>query len=296
MDRFPAVLPLLIACFLQVVAASSVPASFHRRVGTAGATEVVVRMAGGSLSVQGRGGPEIEVTSPSSGMEDALHINRDGDRIVFEVVGSGARQAAEIHLDVPKSSRLTVETTSAGVAVSGVEGDLEIQTDTGDIDLRAGSGGRAVKIATVAGMVDVVAEVRSLVIDTVSGGVRFRGRAALIVSTVSGSVRIEGQLRDSSEILGVSARVDLEGDLAPGARLKVSSHTGDVTLTLERREPVSFALSTFTGRITSNGQRVRPGERGGDVFLGAKGAEAGTRRVEIGTFSGAISLRYLSEP
>ena len=256
-------------------------------------TEVVVAMGAGSLSVMGWDRSEIEITSPTASLADSLQVRRETGKIVLEpgVTDLGERLVGELHLRLPHGSDLHIASTSAGIVISDMTGDLEIQTDAGNVDVSA-PGARSLQVATVAGAVDVRAEADVLSLATVSGSIRFRGRGALNLTTVSGSMRIDAELRGTNTIRAVSARVDFEGSLAPETQLAITSHTGDVRLVLAERDPVRFELSTFDGRITRNGERVRVGAHGGEITFDLGGSSTDGRRVEIGTFSGEISLRH----
>ncbi len=285
-------LAMVLLC-AALAAPGSVLGSTVRKEPVAPGAEVVISMGAGSLSVMGWDRPEIEITSPTASLAETLQVRREPGRVVLEpgVTEHGEMPVGELHLRLPRGSDLHIASTSAGIVISGMTGDLEIQTDAGNVDVAVPEAG-SLRVATVAGAVDVRALADALSLETVSGSIRFRGRGALDVTTVSGSVRVDAEVRGSSAIRAVSARVDFEGSLAPATHLAIVSHTGDVRLVLAERDPVRFELSTFDGRISRNGERVRVGAHGGEVAFDLGGTAAGGRRVEIGTFSGEISLQH----
>jgi DUF4097 and DUF4098 domain-containing protein YvlB len=152
----------------------------------------------------------------------------------------------------------------------------------------AGTVREHVEASSVSGEVTVSAAAGEVEANSVSGGVTvasMRGRAE--VHSVSGGIHVTGR-ELSGEFQTVSGEVVLTGDLARGADVQVTSHSGDVVLQLARGASAQIDAGTFTGSILSDypGARVtRESQRKARIVVGD-----GDARVEVRTFSGDVKL------
>lgn len=245
---------------------------------------------------------------------------RDGKR----ASGQHGGGEADLEVRVPARKDVEVNAVSANVEVTGIDGTTEAQTVSGGVRV---SGGRAREIsaASRSGGVDITADAERVEAVSVSGGVRIAGsvrdrveansvsgdvnvtatageveavsvsgnvivasmRGRAEVHSVSGDIRVTGRAL-SGEFQTVSGNVILVGDLARGANLELTSHSGDVTLSLSSGASLELQANTFSGSIEADyrGARVtRPSRREARITVGG-----GDARVTVNTFSGSVKL------
>ena len=256
-----------------------------------------------------------------SGGERVRIRGRDGK---VQVGGQHGGGEADLEIRIPARKDLEVNTVSAGAEVQGIDGGTEVQTVSGGIRV---FGGRAdaVSVASHSGSVEVTADADRVEANSASGSVRvagtvrdrveanslsgevnitaaageveagsvsgsvtvasMRGRAE--VHSVSGEIRVNGRAL-SGEFQTVSGSITLNGDLARGANLELTSHSGTVTLALAPGASLELTATTFSGDISSDyrGARVtRESRREARIIVGS-----GDARVAVNTFSGSVKL------
>ncbi|MCE2901513.1 MAG: DUF4097 family beta strand repeat-containing protein [Gemmatimonas sp.] len=206
----------------------------------------------------------------------------------------GVSSDGPLELDLPRGVRLNVSTLSAEVEIVDIDGSVDVRTTSGNIRLE-GVRGRTV-LETVSGDIGSTGSTMQLRANTVSGDLRIReARGELDLRTTSGDVSISGDRLRRVVVEGVSSEVGIAAGLADDAVVRLTTHSGDVSVRLPEGARGRLDLSTFTGTLSAGGPlTLLPGESGG----GRRGRS--TRRYEIGgggplqldisTFSGDIRL------
>lgn len=333
----------LAAAALLVAGASGVEAQQAvyqtRTTGPTGTVEV--HTVAGRVRVVGWTRNQVQVTGTLSSPDLRLEVEEGAGSVVVRVVHpaqTGYRQRdgkargsaghrggeAELEVRVPARKDVEVETVSANVEITGIDGRTEARTVNGGVRV---SGGRAREIsaASRSGGVDITADAERVEAVSVSGDVRvagtvrerveansvsgevnvtaaageveaasvsgsvtvasMRGRAE--VHSVSGEIRVSGRAL-SGEFQTVSGSITLAGDLARGANLELTSHSGSVTLSLAPGASLELQANTFSGGISADyrGARVtRQSRREARIIVGG-----GDARVAVNTFSGDVKL------
>ncbi len=187
-------------------------------------------------------------------------------RVTVRGRGKGLEVWADISIAVPEGGRLKVVDRVGEITVSGVTGNLNLDTSRGDIvvrnltgDLVADTGSGAVDVSDIQG--DVVIDTGSgsvtaagiegprLDADTGSGSVNLSGINAdkIHVDTGSGSVRVDQascrKLHVDTGSGGVRA-VGIEAD-----RVIIDTGSGSVELMLVRLETGRYEVDTGSGSI-----------------------------------------------
>lgn len=191
-----------------------------------------------------------------------------GDKIEVSGTGRGMEVWADIRVRVPRGSRLVVEHGVGHTEARNVDGDLNLNTRSGSVDVDGITG--EVMVDTGSGGVMVSNVNGDLSVDTGSGSVGVRQvEGELNIDTGSGSVKIE----DTS-----------------GARVLVDTGSGEVTL--DGISCRSLSVDTGSGGITAGGIRAEEATLdtgSGSVLLEL--AEMARGDIEIDTGSGSIDLR-----
>ena len=151
-------------------------------------------------------------------------------------VGPGRHETPDLDVRVPRRATIVVETASGDLEAEDLAGEQRFHTASGDIELSRVSG--TVSIEAASGDVELLATgALRLKARTVSGDLAVRAGvlSEVAAATTSGDLAIAGELAP-----GVTHKVEtVSGDtvlaLAGGARIEVTSVTGDVTADVPHR-------------------------------------------------------------
>lgn len=328
MKAMPAVvLPVLLVAAVGVpVAAQSGQAwSFE------GVDRIEIDGTSGNLEVVAGSGSAVALrleqhVSPADAFRSEVQQSGSTLRIAERWGGGSSRGSVRWILTIPASLRPSVEmdTASGGVVVSGVTARFEIDTASGDFELRGGtllagsnidtaSGDLRlvectveddVEMSTASGDVELdgVVAGRDLEFSTASGDVRVRrSRGVLEGSSASGDVVVEdSELDGPGSFSSASGDVTVRLSSAPSHDLEASSASGDVEL-MAASLGASFTLVMTVrqdrGRIESpfSDASEETFERHGRTYLrqtvrhGSGGPE-----IRLDTASGRIVVRERS--
>jgi DUF4097 and DUF4098 domain-containing protein YvlB len=250
----------------------------------------------------------------STWRQDAVRIRAD-DGGAFQVESSGAvvrvrpeqgrwRRRAEggreryqwndyddgpVHfrIQVPPYVALTLSGAESDITVSGTTANISIDTQEGAVVINGG-GGRivvnsvedAVQISGARGRVDVSAGDGDVVLRDIVGEVS--------VQSIDGDVVMSGIESRSVEVSTVDGDIRYSGSIREGGRYVLSTHDGDVTLTVPPDASADVTVANFQGGFEttfpivlreSQHQRLR-------FTLGAGGAT-----VILEAFDGDVYLR-----
>ena len=261
----------------------------------------IVNVSGG-VEVSGWDRPEIEVTGTLGAAIDRLDISTTGSRIVIRVVPSegGARywgsvmhsaREAFLVVHMPRGGSLSASLVSADLSVTGVQGDQELQTVSGDI---RSSAARDVRIHSVSGDVHLAAGPAAGLVEigSVSGEVEVNGgHGELSVSTVSGGGKLVLGTLMHARLKTVSGDFQVHAALAPDGLLEAQSVSGDIALEFIGGAPAAdYELHSVSGALKAcfGPAAVHEGFGAGSRLSFRSGA--GGARVRIDTQSGAVSL------
>jgi DUF4097 and DUF4098 domain-containing protein YvlB len=207
-----------------------------------------------SVRTQGRHGPPTEV---------GLRISVP---VWMALTLSGVQTDATI---TGTRAPISVETVEGEVKVSGGDGLISLRSVQGSVSLR-GARGR-ISVNSVNEDVEVINSTGEIMAETVNGGIALDGVDAATVdaSTVNGDISYAGPIRN-------------------GGRYSLSTHNGDVTLTVAEGSSATVAVSTFNGEFESEFPVPLSGTRKGKGFNFTLGS--GSAQVTLESFQGTIRL------
>ena len=242
-------------------------------------SSVEVFLATGAVRVHGTDDARLTVRSRDGrAMDEAVEVEASPGRVrIRDAAGEfrlgpirlPSRRSADLDLEVPRGTTLTVRSLSGDLDATGIRGASRWTTASGDIRL--------------------VVETGPVSIETMSGDALLTGEGSLAVTgrSVSGDLRITAPLLDGLDLASTSGDVRVEGELRAGARHVIASVSGDVHLATG--SPVRVDTRTIAGDVRATGPHRTEGGRGRRIVV----IGAGSTPVEIRTTSGDISLRAL---
>ena len=254
--------------------------------------QVKIENATGRLKVTGWDKAEVAVGGSLGAGAEGVRVEGHGQRTVIEFdVEHGPRAEAEIEISVPVGSSLEIEGFAAETDVSGVKGDVRVETVNGGIRV-AGAGG-ALELHTVNGAIHVGGSSTRVQAEAVNGSVTLAGLSGqLEASTVNGPLVVEGGRIARGQFESVAGSVKVQAELGDGARLDVQTVSGAVELALPAGVSAAFQVSSFSGSIANDfGQQPVGSDRFTKQQHLSFTAGAGSASVEVETLSGNVTLR-----
>lgn len=246
----------------------------------------------GSVKVAGWDRNEIAVTGRADGAE-GLELTVTGERASIQVDTvnpHGTR--AELDVKVPSGSSLEINAFQADVDVSGVSGNVNIESVNGTLTVAGAQG--ELELNSVNGAVEISGTSKRVQVEAVNGDVTLKGVGGRIeASTVNGQLKFEGGTLERASFETVSGMLVVVAALHPQARVELQSVSGPIELALPADTQARFEASSFSGDIKNELSADQPsrrskftGERELSFTLGSGGAT-----VDLQSLSGQILLR-----
>ncbi len=217
----------------------------------------------GSVVVNGWSRDRVKVTGTLGRGAERLEVEGSGSRIRIRVVLPESRgerrerriEGSDLTISVPTGSRLKVNTVSAAVEVSGIEGQAGVQT--------------------------------------VSGAVLLKGRVCRAeINTVSGSIDMDAvEGLEEANLNTVSGHLAIDATRLDGGSYRLNTLSGDVTVRNAGGLAADWNVSTFSGQIDN--EIGPPAERTSQYAPGQSVtfSTGGGSEIALNTFSGRIQIR-----
>lgn len=255
-----------------------------------------IQNVAGSLEITGWDKNEVSITGTLEKDIEELRIDGDEDDMEIEVVipkrlrGRNKEIDADLVVRVPRGARLDVGAVSADVTLRGVEGESDIGTVSGRIDIHDGP--RRLGVSSVSGEVIVASPTDRASVETVSGMISLNGcRGELSVSSVSGDVDLSNVELKEFSFSSVSGDLELEGSITERGSWKIDGHSGDVVLRLPGDLDARFEIRSFSGDIANE---FGPEARRTSKFAPGREldftAGKGRADIDVDMFSGDLEL------
>ncbi|MCC6488774.1 MAG: DUF4097 family beta strand repeat protein [Candidatus Hydrogenedentes bacterium] len=259
--------------------------------------EIAVEIANvsGSIEVSAWDEASVQITGTLGKGAERLDVSGTDKRLVIKVMlpkNAKNVKSTQLIVKMPKGGAVSATGVGADIATQGVGGSQDLKTMSGNI-VASGVANR-VKAETVSGHIEVDGRTADIQIKAVSGDVTVRTATVRAeVSTVSGEIEILGENIALLECGAVTGGIRYTGGVTPGGTIEVSTHSGDVSLSLPETTEAEFDLSTFNGgiRCAFGGEVSKPGFGPGASLEHTTGS--GTTRIRASAFSGGITVSKL---
>jgi DUF4097 and DUF4098 domain-containing protein YvlB len=256
--------------------------------------EVEIVNIAGMVEVDGWARNEVEVSGTAGDNVERVDVSSAGNRTSIRVVSRSAHSwgsDGEAHLivHVPAKSAVMAELVSANFKVTGVLGDLKLQTVSGSV---TGEAGGDVRAATVSGEVRLTARAaKAIEVRTISGDIRLTGGGGEVdITTVSGSGTMELSDVTRGRFKSVSGDLAVALSLTPEGRIDGESVSGNVNLKFGSTPNAEFDVQSFSGDIKNCfGPKPMESRYGPGSRLQFKNGE-GHAHVRVNTKSGDVEL------
>jgi DUF4097 and DUF4098 domain-containing protein YvlB len=275
-------------------------------VGKAGS--LLLHNISGDVVITAGGGSEIKVEAVKKAKgrsQDEARRQLDNVVLTMQEAGGGrvdirveprgreSRAWIDFNVTVPYEASAEVHSVSGDLSVTGVKGEVRLETVSGDV-----KGSALMRLAaakSVSGDV-VLSNVESdstLVLTAVSGDVTATNvkARAIEVSAVSGDTVLEQCFADRAQVSTVNGDISYSGKLSKAGRYELKTHSGDIVLH-HQGSPFEVAASTFSGDIKFD--QALPGNANASTNRYGPGRSVrgtvggGGAYLELTTFSGDI--------
>jgi DUF4097 and DUF4098 domain-containing protein YvlB len=256
---------------------------------------VEVSNVSGSIKITGWDRPEVSVHADAGAGVERVDVTSENGRTLVKVVlpsHSGRDADADLTVQIPKDSELTVSAVSADVTTAGVTGMQRLNSVSGEVS--AELAGSDLELKTVSGDVKLKGhgQPARLHVGTVSGDMRLEhGAGDLEATTVSGTLVASLDTARSVRARSTSGDVRVEAHLTRGASFDATSVSGDLNVRASADGGYAYEISTFSGDITDCFD-AKPGRTGkytpGSTLEGTRGE--GTGHMHLKTMSGDVQL------
>lgn len=205
--------------------------------------ELEVAIPSGDIDIETTDGEESTVTvSGDEGLLAEVEVHQDGNRVVVAYRGKGkfgfsispftlvfGANDLRVRATVPHGARVKVKTASADTDITGRLDSLEVNSVSGDVQVRGEVAGDAT-VKTVSGDAELGSVGAELSVQSVSGDVRVGPVGGSVhTKSVSGDVKLEAVSAGDVRFASVSG--DIEIGIAQGSALDVDagSTSGDLS-------------------------------------------------------------------
>lgn len=253
--------------------------------------------ADGQLDVYNHEGT-VEVTTWD---RDAVRVRArwDGGRRPIGIRGQGSRVRVKVEpknagmpyvafeITIPRRMSVAVQGVEVATRVRGAEGNVAVQSVEGSIDVDGGRGN--ISLQAVEGPVSVRNARGKIAINSVEGGVTIDNvSGALTVESVDGNVILNGIDSDNVSVNAVDGDVRFVGTIKDDGRYFMSTHDGDLDITIPRNANARVSIATFDGEVKAD----IPIQLEGDFTQKRFSFTIGTGRalMELSSFDGVIRL------
>ena len=221
-----------------------------------GDNAVEVRYSGSTLSVRVRPerlsdeSTEFEITIP-----DRMSVEANGIEMEFVAEGIGGN--------------ISINAVEGGIEVGGGRGNISLNTVEGGVILDGAEG--------------------NIALNCVDGDVSVtRSSGVISVQTVDGNITLAGITSDNVEVNTVEGDLLYRGTIRDDGRYYLSTHDGDITVTVPEGTNARVSVSTFSGDLEADFPITLSGDMGHRNFSFTLGT--GKALLEISTFDGTIEL------
>ena len=200
----------------------------------------------------------------------------------------GPAGAVDYDITAPAWMAIKVDGHFNFVAIEGMQSEVSVQTNRGDIIVKGGNG---VTAKSVGGHVTVEGARGKTNVSSVNEGITIdRASGEVLAETVNGPIALSGIDAAMVEAGTVNGRITYDGTAVDGGRYRLTTHNGSITVSVPESSNATFSVRTYNGSFNSN----LPVKGEGDVRRGRRVTYTlgnGSAEFELESFGGGIRLR-----
>jgi DUF4097 and DUF4098 domain-containing protein YvlB len=246
-----------------------------------------VNAFGGDITVRAWNRNSVRVEASTSG-RDRVEVSSSATAVAVRTQGRhGPASEIELRISAPPWMALTLSGVNTSMKVEGSRAPVSVETVEGEVDVSGGEG--LISLRSVQGSITLRGAKGRISVNSVNEDVEVTNSSGDVVAqTVNGEIAL--QLVDAGSVDASTVNGDIwySGPIRAGGRYALSTHNGDLSLTVAEGTSASVAVSTFSGEFESEFPVPLRGTRKGKGFNFTLGS--GSAQVTLESFQGTIEL------
>jgi hypothetical protein len=246
-----------------------------------------VNAFGGTVTVRAWNQNTIRVEATTSG-PDRVEISSSATAVSVRTQGRhGPPSEVQLRISAPSWVGLNLSGVNTSMKVVGIRAPITAETVEGEVEVTGGEG--LVSLRSVQGSVSLRGARGRINLNSVNEDVHVSGSAGdVMAQTVNGEIGL--QLTDAASVDAstVNGDINYSGPIRNGGRYSLSTHNGDISLTVAEGTNASVAVSTFSGEFESEFPVPLRETKQGKGFNFTLGS--GSAQVTLESFQGTIEL------
>jgi DUF4097 and DUF4098 domain-containing protein YvlB len=269
---------LLLLALLQQID-STVPAARGQRL------EINAFAGDVAVAVWNRDAVRVQADAEGS---TGVEIDRNATTVTVRTAGRrGPPSAVDLRITAPAWMPLDLSGVNTEITVAGTRAAISAETVQGDVSAQGGEG--LVSLRSVQGGVSLTGAKGRLEVHSVNADVEVSASSGEVTAeTVNGDVTLDGVEATSVTATSLNGDVAYNGPIRNNGRYALSTHNGDVTVTVAEGSSASVSVSTFNGEFASAFPVTLTDTRKGKRFSFTIGG--GSAQVTLESFQGTIEL------
>jgi DUF4097 and DUF4098 domain-containing protein YvlB len=248
---------------------------------------VDVSLMGGRVNITGVDGSQVRVRARATSGTLQFYASPSRVRLGVDTRRHDRSTDAVFDVNVPRGTRVIVNSMSAPVSVQGVRGEVNVESMSGNVEIADAI--RKVTAHTLSGRLLITSVDGDIEAGTVSGPVQLNEVAGDVAAeSVSGRLMMMGVRSKLVRSGTVSGRIEYAGTLDPAGTYEFKSHSGPLRLVVPANSGARFRIESFNGNVSSDFP-VTLQPKGFDNKLEYTIGD-GRARVVAETFSGSITI------
>jgi hypothetical protein len=241
---------------------------------------------GGEITVKAWSRNALRVQAdPSSHGE--VQISTAGSTVSVRTEGRHGPPSVDLVITAPAWMGLDLSGVNGDVNVDGAKGPVTVETVQGSVNVTGGQG--IVSLRSVQGSVALRGAKGRIEVHSVNEDVSVSDASGeLAAETVNGEIALNRVDATSLDASTVNGDLSYDGPIHNGGRYSLSSHNGDVTLTMAEGSNAAVSVSTFNGEFESEFPVTINETRKGKRFNFTVGT--GSAQVTLESFQGTVRL------
>jgi DUF4097 and DUF4098 domain-containing protein YvlB len=244
---------------------------------------------GGTVVIKSWRQSSIRVRA-THGSRDYVTVSTEGATVSISASSRHRPAMVDYEILAPAWMPITVSgTPSAEVTIEGSEAEIAVETVEGAVTVVGGRGN--VTLKSVEGEVSLTGAKGHIELNSVDGSITVKDCSGDITAeTVDGEISlldIESADVDASTVDG---SIEYDGTITDSGRYRLTSHDGDVSVSVPERANATISVATFSGSFDACFPVTIPpgGRTTKHRFTFTLGT--GSARVELESFDGSIKL------
>lgn len=248
---------------------------------------LMVNAFGGAVSVRAWNRNAIRVEATTSGRH-RVEIAASATTVSVRTQGRhGPPTEVDLRISAPAWMALSLSGVHTDAKVAGIRAPISVETVEGDVEVSGGDG--LISLRSVQGSVSLRAAKGRISVNSVNEDVEVSNSAGEIMAeTVNGDITLDGVDAAVVDANTINGEIVYAGPVRNGGRYSLSTHNGDITLTVADGSNATVAVSTFNGEFESEFPVPLSGTRKGKGFNFILGS--GSAQVTLESFQGTIQL------